>query len=38
MTNILIFSLGGIFTGIVFGAAFLLVIRTLQNGTLSETT
>jgi hypothetical protein len=30
MTNILIFSLGGIFTGIVFGAAFLSVTRTLQ--------
>ncbi|MDQ3838762.1 MAG: hypothetical protein M3297_05795 [Thermoproteota archaeon] len=30
MTNILIFSLGGIFTGIIFGAAFLLTARTLQ--------
>jgi hypothetical protein len=30
MTNILIFSLGGIFTGIIFGAAFLSVARTLQ--------
>ncbi|HEU4822029.1 MAG TPA: hypothetical protein VFS97_01250 [Nitrososphaeraceae archaeon] len=34
MTNILIFSLGGIFTGIVFGAAFLSVTRTLQKETL----
>ena len=33
MTNILIFSLGGIFTGIIFGAAFLTVARTLQKGT-----
>ena len=30
MANILIFSLGGIFTGVVFGAAFLSVARTLQ--------
>jgi hypothetical protein len=30
MTNILIFSLAGIFTGIIFGAAFLSVARTLQ--------
>lgn len=30
MTNILIFSLGGIFTGIIFGATFLSVARTLQ--------
>ena len=30
MTNILIFSLGGIFTGIIFGVAFLSVARTLQ--------
>jgi hypothetical protein len=30
MTNILIFSLAGIFTGIVFGAAFLSVARTLR--------
>ena len=30
MTNILIFSVGGIFTGIIFGAAFLSVARTLQ--------
>jgi hypothetical protein len=29
MTNILIFSLGGIFTGIIFGAAFLSIARTL---------
>jgi hypothetical protein len=33
MTNILIFSLGGIFTGIIFGAAFLSVARTLKKGT-----
>jgi hypothetical protein len=33
MSNILIFSLGGIFTGIIFGAAFLSVARTLQKGT-----
>ena len=33
MTNILIFSLGGIFTGIIFGAAFLSVARTLKEGT-----
>lgn len=33
MTNILIFSLGGIFTGIIIGAAFLTVARTLQKGT-----
>lgn len=30
MTNILIFSIAGIFTGIIFGAAFLSVARTLQ--------
>jgi hypothetical protein len=30
MTNIHIFSLGGIFTGIIFGAAFLSVARTLN--------
>jgi hypothetical protein len=30
MTNILIFSLGAIFSGVVFGAAFLSVARTLQ--------
>jgi hypothetical protein len=30
MTIILIFSLGGIFTGVVFGAAFLSVARTLK--------
>lgn len=30
MTNILIFSLGGIFTGIIFGAAFLSVAGTLN--------
>ncbi len=33
MANILIFSLGGISTGIIFGAAFLSVARTLPNGT-----
>ena len=33
MTNILIFSLGGISTGIIFGAAFLSVARTLQKAT-----
>jgi hypothetical protein len=33
MTNILIFSLGGIFTGIIFGAAFLSVARTLEKET-----
>ena len=30
MTNILIFSLGAIFSGVVFGATFLSVARTLQ--------
>ena len=30
MTNIIIFSLAGIFTGVVFGVAFLSVARTLQ--------
>jgi hypothetical protein len=33
MTNILIFSIGGIFTGIIFGAAFLSVARTLRKDT-----
>jgi hypothetical protein len=33
MTNILIFSLGGIFTGIIFGAAFLSVAKTLRKDT-----
>jgi hypothetical protein len=33
MTNILIFSLASVFTGIVFGAAFLSVARTLQKET-----
>jgi hypothetical protein len=33
MTNILIFSLGAIFTGILFGIAFLSVARTLKIGT-----
>jgi hypothetical protein len=32
MTNITIFGLASIFTGIVFGAAFLSVARTLQKG------
>jgi hypothetical protein len=36
-TNILIFSLGGIFTGIIFGAAFLSVARTLQKGSTLRT-
>jgi hypothetical protein len=31
MTNILIFSLASVFTGVVFGAAFLSVARTLQH-------
>jgi hypothetical protein len=33
MTNIIIFSLGGIFTGVIFGAAFLSVARTLRKDT-----
>jgi hypothetical protein len=33
MTNILIFSLASVFTGIVFGAAFLSVARTLRRDT-----
>ena len=33
MTNILIFSLSAIFTGILFGVAFLSIARTLQPGT-----
>jgi hypothetical protein len=33
MTNILIFSLAGIFSGVIFGAAFLSVARTLQKET-----
>jgi hypothetical protein len=33
MTNILIFSLGAIFTGILFGIAFLSVARSLKIGT-----
>jgi hypothetical protein len=33
MTNILIFSLSAIFTGIIFGVAFLSVARTLKIGT-----
>jgi hypothetical protein len=32
ITNILIFSLSAVFTGIVFGAAFLSIARTLQTG------
>ena len=35
MTNILIFSLSAIFTGILFGVAFLSVARTLKIGTAS---
>ena len=34
ITNILIFSLSGIFTGVVFGAAFLSVARTLNKNTI----
>lgn len=34
MTNILIFSLSAVFTGIVFGAAFLSIARTLQTGSV----
>jgi hypothetical protein len=34
MTNILIFSMSAVFTGIVFGAAFLSVARTLQRGSI----
>jgi hypothetical protein len=33
MANILIFSLGGIFAGIIFGAAFLSVAKTMKNET-----
>ncbi|HEU4446790.1 MAG TPA: hypothetical protein VFR94_19110 [Nitrososphaeraceae archaeon] len=33
LTNILITSLGGIFTGVIFGAAFLSVARTLRKDT-----
>ena len=36
MTNILIFSLSAIFTGILFGVAFLSVARTLQIGTAAR--
>jgi hypothetical protein len=32
MTNILIFSLSAVLTGIVFGTAFLLIARTLETG------
>jgi hypothetical protein len=32
MTNILIFSMSAVLTGIIFGAAFLSVSRTLQTG------
>jgi hypothetical protein len=32
MTNVLVFSLGGIFMGVAFGAPFLSVARTLQKG------
>jgi hypothetical protein len=34
MTNILIFSMAAVFTGIVFGAAFLSVARTLRTGSI----
>jgi hypothetical protein len=34
MANILIFSLGGIFAGIIFGAAFLSVAKTMKNETV----
>jgi hypothetical protein len=34
MINILIFSMSAVFTGIVFGAAFLSVARTLQTGSI----
>jgi hypothetical protein len=34
MANILIFSMSAVFTGIVFGAAFLSVARTLQTGSI----
>lgn len=33
MNNILIFGIAGVLTGIIFGAAFLLVARTLQKNT-----
>ena len=36
MTNILIFSLSSIFTGILFGVAFLSVARTLKIGTAAR--
>jgi hypothetical protein len=36
MTNILIFSLSAIFTGILFGVAFLSVARTLKIGTAAR--
>ena len=36
MTNILIFSLSAIFTGILFGVAFLSVARTLKIGTATR--
>ena len=36
MTNILIFSLSAIFTGIIFGVAFLSVARTLKVGTAAR--
>jgi hypothetical protein len=34
MTNIFIFSMSAVFTGIIFGAAFLSVARTLQTGSI----
>ena len=36
MTNILVFSLAGHLTGIIFGAAFLSVARTLRKGSDSQ--
>ena len=36
MTNILVFSLSAIFTGIIFGVAFLSVARTLKIGTAAR--
>jgi len=36
MTNILIFSLSGIFAGVLFGVAFLSVARTLKIGTAAR--
>jgi hypothetical protein len=33
LTNVIIFLLSGIFTGVIFGAAFLSVARTLRKAT-----